>query len=400
MAIKEIKREWSPEQLGYVKEFLLHSEKDVKNLPSCCIGSKAKVSETGNVYVCSASGEWAVKGAEGVAAGCASAANKVYVTDSSGVPGWDDRTHYDAKEYSFAYGTKLPTPKITTYVKIVQGGSSSQSYRVGKLSDVTPAQEEIMFNCMIGDRTSKAEVLEEQFAQGTGDGYVIFDADLSKIYVAVAFSATTLRIPRNSGGECVIELTEPGLYTQTNGTVTSVSLSWGGTHTLDEKYIPSTIARKTDLESAGGSGGAFVVNIKMHYTDDGAVATCDADAATIVSHLENGEIALARLYVDEEGTGEYYYAGSTCEVVSNFDTVQIDFPDISSGDWISSTQRAYIRFEIVGSEVTMADGPAIMNRLYISGYGLYLYSSDTYSKKLFRITVNDTGTLTATEVTT
>lgn len=56
MAIKEIKREWSPCQCGYVKTFLLHSEADVANLPKCCVGSKAIVSETDNEYLCTADG--------------------------------------------------------------------------------------------------------------------------------------------------------------------------------------------------------------------------------------------------------------------------------------------------------------------------------------------------------
>lgn len=51
MAIKEIKREWSPCQLGYVKEFLLHTEEDLKDMPKCSVGSKATISETDNEYV-------------------------------------------------------------------------------------------------------------------------------------------------------------------------------------------------------------------------------------------------------------------------------------------------------------------------------------------------------------
>ena len=56
MAIKEIKREWSPEQLDYVKHYLLHSESDVKDLPKCCIGSRATVGDTDHEYVCSECG--------------------------------------------------------------------------------------------------------------------------------------------------------------------------------------------------------------------------------------------------------------------------------------------------------------------------------------------------------
>lgn len=52
MAIKEIRREWSACQLGYVCEFMLHTEADVKDLPICCVGSVAHVSETNTDYVC------------------------------------------------------------------------------------------------------------------------------------------------------------------------------------------------------------------------------------------------------------------------------------------------------------------------------------------------------------
>ena len=56
MAIKEIKREWSPCHCGYVKTFLCHYEKDVADLPKCCVGSRAMVSDTDNEYICTASG--------------------------------------------------------------------------------------------------------------------------------------------------------------------------------------------------------------------------------------------------------------------------------------------------------------------------------------------------------
>lgn len=51
MAIKEIKREWNPCQLAYVKTFLLHTEEDLKHMPRCSVGSRATVSETDNEYV-------------------------------------------------------------------------------------------------------------------------------------------------------------------------------------------------------------------------------------------------------------------------------------------------------------------------------------------------------------
>lgn len=58
MAIKEVRREWDECQLDYVKEFILHTEADVADLPECCVGSKATVGETNNVYVCCPDGKW------------------------------------------------------------------------------------------------------------------------------------------------------------------------------------------------------------------------------------------------------------------------------------------------------------------------------------------------------
>lgn len=56
MAIYEAEREWSPEQLGYVRRFLLHSEADVKDLPVCCVGSRAMVCDTDNEYIYTVNG--------------------------------------------------------------------------------------------------------------------------------------------------------------------------------------------------------------------------------------------------------------------------------------------------------------------------------------------------------
>lgn len=63
MAIKEIRREWSACQLGYVCEFMLHTEADVKDLPICCVGSVAHVSETNRDFVCTGK-RWVLRAEE------------------------------------------------------------------------------------------------------------------------------------------------------------------------------------------------------------------------------------------------------------------------------------------------------------------------------------------------
>ena len=60
------------------------------------------------------------------------------------------------------------------------------------------------------------------------------------------------------------------------GSRSQVSLSWGGVRPLDDKYIPGTIARKTDLESAGG--GSFLVNATVTMNEGSTTeGTCTFD---------------------------------------------------------------------------------------------------------------------------
>lgn len=58
MSIKEVRSKWSNCELDFVKEFVIHSESEVADLPKCCVGSTAIVCETGNRYVCCRDGSW------------------------------------------------------------------------------------------------------------------------------------------------------------------------------------------------------------------------------------------------------------------------------------------------------------------------------------------------------
>lgn len=111
MAIKEIGREWSPCQCGYVKRFLLHSEDDVKDLPECGVGSFATVSETDNEYVytadgwkniieCDENGTGVTGGTGGGGAGLPETAEplKQLVTDQDGKVTWANRLAYSTYE--------------------------------------------------------------------------------------------------------------------------------------------------------------------------------------------------------------------------------------------------------------------------------------------------------------
>ena len=62
MAFKMVNENWSSCQGEYMREYILDTEDDVKDLPQDCTGSSALVVETGNVYIMNASGNWSLYG--------------------------------------------------------------------------------------------------------------------------------------------------------------------------------------------------------------------------------------------------------------------------------------------------------------------------------------------------
>lgn len=58
MAIKEVRKTWDSYQLDYVKEFILHDETELKQLPECAVGSKATVASSNKTYVIDRKKNW------------------------------------------------------------------------------------------------------------------------------------------------------------------------------------------------------------------------------------------------------------------------------------------------------------------------------------------------------
>ena len=59
MAIKLTDQKWCEEQNCTIKTYVVDSEADIANLPTCGTGSTAVVAdETGGIYMVNASGEW------------------------------------------------------------------------------------------------------------------------------------------------------------------------------------------------------------------------------------------------------------------------------------------------------------------------------------------------------
>ena len=135
MSILSMKSEWCPTRLKYLWNFVVEKETDVEDLPHCHEGSTATVQETGNAYVINSAGTWSVGERDD---SVVSPANKVYVTDSSGVPGWVERTHYDAV-HNVAWDGDT-----SGHVLAAKTGHLGVGRNLVKVSDLTPTPENLL----------------------------------------------------------------------------------------------------------------------------------------------------------------------------------------------------------------------------------------------------------------
>lgn len=273
MAIKEIKREWSPCQLGYVKEFLLHTEEDLKNMPRCSVGSKATVSETDNEYVKTVDGWMLLCDCDedgGTGGGSGGVQPDWNQNDPNAADYVKNRTHWEASD-----GTVYPldfkflphgmttqqqvrhevvwdsSMASNTSVSIGTGtGTIPSAYKNGhyyKVSDLTPTSTE-MFT---GDNDCR---FNGQRQYNLLENYLAYDCDEGWLYcyngnIAQAFFAVVRDVSYHpSSGGFWFEFPETGIYFLRDSTNYTTSLKWNGeTTVINEQVIPSTIARTADL---------------------------------------------------------------------------------------------------------------------------------------------------------
>ncbi len=187
-----------------------------------------------------------------------------------------NRTHYDAAH-------KVSNKQLDTFVgpEFCQSAGSSSvgtgEYMV-KASDLTPVLSVMQETGYVKYRSEyKLGGTSAKIVNATDKGYTLVVGSRTVFYTRVAVvlqSGYTVCQVYDDTGEPTKQyfatLDEPGIYLWSSGSASSVDLyvRWNELAPLDEKYIPSTIARKSDLENAGGSG-VCIVNV-----------ACDADLST------------------------------------------------------------------------------------------------------------------------
>lgn len=169
---------------------------------------------------------------------------------------------------------------------------------------------------------------------------------------------------------------------------------------VEENGVPKRIPGK---KIGGGSGGnIFPVVINVSYDDSGAVVySCDKTAKDIYEATSQQKMPMLHVY--EEGRFIYYssiytdyydeYQNEAGELIEDVGVQFITFAGYPNGGYV-------ISIAILLDGTVKESANVGTQRLRITGNdGFFMQSSTSQSKKMFRIEVDDSGTLTATEVT-
>lgn len=162
---------------------------------------------------------------------------------------------------------------------------------------------------------------------------------------------------------------------------------------LDEKFIPDTIARTEDIPK-----GTFIVNFG---TEGDGNWTADHTFDEIKAHVDNGGIvdavAMGSIHMPLIGIhDDIIFFGTTVAaegvffdamINSNNDVIFVQTPFDESFVVKNQGSENFGKFLMVGSDGVVAPSDLIIQ------------SSTEGSDKKFKITVDDSGTISATEVT-
>lgn len=423
MAIREMEREWNACQLDFVKRFLLHYESDVKDLPICCVGSIAEVAETGNVYVLSSDKTWVLRD---TAIGTGGMGGADWNQNNPGAPDYvKGRTHWS--EYTVSDTALYGPSTLETTVKdgytvahVYEGPSLDRS--IGLVRVVFDGEVYIT-KCVtmnngygIGNLSiiEASGVKPECYPYGveyddTGEPFCFVDSQY--------YSPAKHFFSKNAGEHTVEMFVVIETITQ-----------------IDMKYMPDSlshiaqnydaaIASKMNVVNPQSSGifshgrnsvsttGKHSIALGQNCEASGtySVAIGNTAKATTTYALAIGELAEAT-GGGAVAIGNYTVAASTDQFVAGIKNIKdstgkyaIIFGNAKSGvarsngftmdwsgvPWFKGRPQFGGTAQDNGSQTVMANGDT----------EIILASSTADSTKKFKITVDDTGTLTATEVT-
>ena len=149
--------------------------------------------------------------------------------------------------------------------------------------------------------------------------------------------------------------------------------------------------------SGGGANDVYTVKQIIEYTGEGEKLTVEGTLQEAIAAYKQGKTLRLAYVVRFDGNEIVMDETIHCYVSPN-ESYVIFYTLHTNGEGIDILRK---KFTADGFADELGDGETVLNSLYVRGpNSFFLWSSTPGSNKYFRVTVDDSGTLTATEVTT
>lgn len=154
------------------------------------------------------------------------------------------------------------------------------------------------------------------------------------------------------------------------------------------------------IDEGGGTGGGvndvYTVKQIIECTEEGDELTVEGTLQEAIAAYKQGKTLRLANVARFDGNEIVMDETIHCYVDPN-ESYVIFYILHTSGEGINILRK---KFTADGFADELGNGETVLNSLYVTGaVSFFLHSSTPGSKKYFRISVNDSGTLTATEVT-
>lgn len=241
-----------------------------------------------------------------------------------------------------------------------------------KVSDITP---------------SKNELIGAVVSIYNGETLTVSESDIFDLsYLGYAIGELVAVI-RNAGDFNGITIPEPGLYFLRDGDIYAASLSYTAKNIkqLDEKYIPDHVRK-------------MCVNF---FEDNSGNFTADHTFDEIKAHVDNGGIVDAVIYGDTYISLISNYPDSISFFANYLENTEFIYVRINSDNKVYLDLISFDEVFVFKNQGGENSGKFLMvgSDGIVAPSDMIIQSSTEGSDKKFKITVDDNGTISATEVT-
>ena len=293
-------------------------------------------------------------------------------TGGSGVSSWNDLT--DKPFYEEWGHIIINKPEINESFSIMEGETSRTLY---KISNLKPTKEELVGCLFTSEDGETGEITEDYFApEGQFIGMIGFEPGVFVVYNQKVI------INPSSSSDHTVTFPSTGIWIVGQGYDIFSSLEYDGwnVHPLDEKFIPNSIARKSDIRDISWN------NLIDKPFDKPLIYSWDVNTIPLeVVHWQGYEVCKINGYSPTIGD----FAGGKVEIsyINNSGTQKEEFfiPEMDSPEWEESMTTAQEFWGkgwwSIGEDViVVTEEKAIINADLILSKGFWIIVNDSLTE--------------------